>query len=199
MFWRDQVPVAHLEDAEGRATDITLIAGAFGELAPPAPPPSSWAAQATAAVAIWTIRMAPNAILTLPRYIDPPIEGSENDERHAVNRTLYFFRGKSLELAGTTFDNHAAIQVRSDEDLDLVAGDDGCELLMLQGRPIGERIAQYGPFVMNTQAEIEQAFADYRRTKFGGWPWPKDGPVHGSETARFAVHVDGREERPPED
>ena len=177
----------------------TLIAGSFGELAPPAPPPSSWAARAQAAVAIWTIVMQPNATLTLPRYVDSPTDGQETTDSHAVNRTVYFFRGKTLELGGTTFDNHAAIQVRSDEDLDLVAGDDGCELLMLQGRPIGEPVAQYGPFVMNTKAEVQQAFADYRLTKFGGWPWPKDGPVHGKDTARFAVHVDGREERPRED
>ena len=41
----------------------------------------------------------------------------------------------------------------------------------------------------------EQAFADYRRTGFGGWPWPVDDPVHGHE-GRFARHADGRTERP---
>jgi hypothetical protein len=48
---------------------------------------------------------------------------------------------------------------------------------------------------MNTPAEIQQAFADYRRTQFGGWPWPKDDPVHGREDVRFARHADGKVER----
>ena len=67
---------------------------------------------------------------------------------------------------------------------------------MLQGRPIGEPVAQYGPFVMNDKAGIEQAFADYRATGFGGWPWPTDDPVHGRDAGRFARHPDGRAEAP---
>jgi quercetin 2,3-dioxygenase len=55
---------------------------------------------------------------------------------------------------------------------------------------------QHGPFVMNSQAEVQEAFADYRRTQFGGWPWPSNDPVHGREEARFARHADGRLERP---
>ena len=37
---------------------------------------------------------------------------------------------------------------------------------------------------------------DYKNTKFGGWIWGKDDPVHGKEYKRFAKLVDGREEKP---
>ena len=86
--------------------------------------------------------------------------------------------------------------VRVQQALELVAGERPCQLLMLQGRPIGEPVAQYGPFVMNTDAEIQQAFADYRRTEFGGWPWGVPDPVHPRESGRFAKHADGRVEKP---
>jgi hypothetical protein len=79
----------------------------------------------------------------------------------------------------------------------ITAGPDGAELLLLQGRPIGEPVAQHGPFVMTTREEIQQAFADYQRTRFGGWPWPSDDPVHAREEGRFARHADGRVERRP--
>lgn len=40
--------------------------------------------------------------------------------------------------------------------------------LLISGRPLKERIVQYGPFVMNSEEEIQQAFADYRSGRFNG-------------------------------
>ncbi len=127
--------------------------------------------------------MQPNATWTLPAAADS-----------CSNRTLYFFRGTSLRVGTHDQLSHAALSVRSDMDVALEAGETECEILVLQGRPIGEPIAQHGPFVMTSQAEIEEAMSDYRRTLFGGWPWPSDDPVHARSQGRFARHADGRVE-----
>ena len=49
-----------------------------------------------------------------------------------------------------------------------------------------------GPFVMNSDQEIADAYADYRKTSFGGWPFDEAGPTHGTSPVSFARHPDGR-------
>jgi hypothetical protein len=56
----------------------------------------------------------------------------------------------------------AAQRVDVAEAVQLVAGAKGARVLVLAGKPIGEPVVQYGPFVMNTREEIEQAIADYQ-------------------------------------
>jgi hypothetical protein len=63
---------------------------------------------------------------------------------------------------------------------------------VLQGRAIKEPVVQYGSFVMNTRAKIQQAMLDDQPALFGGWPWPSGDPVHPREAGRFAQHADGR-------
>jgi redox-sensitive bicupin YhaK (pirin superfamily) len=88
------------------------------------------------------------------------------------------------------------IRLVAGRDVELENGAEPAQILMLQGRPIGEPVVKHGPFVMNSRREIERAYADYRRTQFGGWPWDASDPVHGREPARFARHADGRMDRP---
>ena len=186
MFWADRIPRATLADDDGRETEVAVIAGNLPSANTPlAAPPASWAAQADADVAIWTLRMAPGARWTLP-----PAASA------ATRRRLYFFKGGSVSIVGHPVQQHGAIELRGDASVELINGASESEFLLLQGRPIGEPVAQHGPFVMNTRAEIMQAFEDYQRTQFGGWPWPDSAPVHGRDPARFARHPDGREEHP---
>jgi hypothetical protein len=108
---------------------------------------------------------------------------------------LYFFKGAALSIDGQRIDRHAAIELAAGQAVRIENGDEASEFLILQGRPIAEPVAQAGPFVMNTEQELQQAFADYRRTQFGGWPWPDGAPVHGGEKLSFARHADGRVEQ----
>jgi redox-sensitive bicupin YhaK (pirin superfamily) len=184
MLWSRDIPVARFEDERGRTTEVTVIAGLLEGKRPPSPPPHSWASRADADVAIWSIRMQPGATWTVP----PAAHAS-------TRRTLYFFAGASLRIGDKHFDKHSAVAVHADMGARLEAGDTETEVLVLQGRPIAEPVAQHGPFVMNTRAEIQAAFTDYQRTGFGGWPWPSDDPVHARDAGRFARHADGRVER----
>ncbi len=185
MFWQSVIPRLVVRDAEGRTTEVTVVAGTLGDMKAPPPPPKSWAAQPESDVAIWTLKLAPGARWTLPAA------------GHGSNRMLYFFLGSGLRVAGRAVPSAHSIDLRADVAVELEnTGPDEAELLLLQGRPIGEPVVQYGPFVMNSRQEIQQAFADYQRTGFGGWPWPNNDPVHPREEGRFARHADGRIERP---
>jgi len=181
MLWNEQIQKVRHTDANGLHTDVVVVAGGLDGARGLPPPPDSWASEADADLAIFTIHMQAGARWTLPR-------AHHTDTR----RQLYVFQGKGVDLGGQQVANRHVAEVNTQMDLELLNGDQDTELLMLQARPIGEPVAQYGPFVMNTQAEIHQAFADYRRTEFGGWPWASNDPVHPREAGRFAKHADGR-------
>jgi redox-sensitive bicupin YhaK (pirin superfamily) len=182
MLWDEELPRVEQADGRGGTTAITVIAGAFGDAEPLAPPPASWAARAEADVAIWHLVQSRGATATLPAA------------RPETVRILYVFEG-GVTVGEHTIDAPTAGVVRAEDELQVVAGERGAEVLVLQGRPIGEPVAQYGPFVMNDRAGIEHAINDYRATGFGGWPWPVDDPMHAADAGRFARYPDGRVEQ----
>jgi len=182
MLWRETIPVVEQKDEAGRSTKIRIMAGELNGVKAPAPAPNSWAANPENQVAIWTITLEPGAKWTIPAKTSD------------INRTLYFYRGESLNIEGTTIPLSTATKVDGGEELTLENGAKTSHLLFLQGRPIGEPVAQHGPFVMNTEQEIYEAISDFQKTSFGGWPWPKSDQVHERQRGRFAIHADGTEE-----
>jgi quercetin 2,3-dioxygenase len=176
MLWDGDIPKVTVDGGE-----VTVIAGRLGDCVPPPPPPSSWAARPEADVAIWHVRLDPGASWTLP-----PAAGD------GTMRVLYVFEGDTLDVGGQVVGNDTGNVLQPDVAVTLTAGAAEVEALLLQGRPIGEPVARYGPFVMHPEQEIEQAIQDYRETAFGGWPWPDEAPVHGRR-GRFARYADGTE------
>ena len=184
MFWNERIPQFQHRDEDGNATDVQVIAGALGGLTPLEPPPSSWASNPDSDVAVWLVTMEPGATWELPAT------------SAEANRALYIYQGGGLGVAGRDVPVSSVVALRAEAPVSLLNGSAPASLLVLSGRPIGEPVAQHGPFVMNHPGEIRQAMIDYHQTQFGGWPWPSDGPVHPREETRFALYADGREDRP---
>ena len=88
--------------------------------------------------------------------------------KHALDESLhgfiYVYEGDA-KVGETSLAQHTFAVLNTGDMLSVKAGDKGSKFIMVAGRPIHEPIIQYGPFVMNTQEEIHQAFADYQAGK----------------------------------
>ncbi len=182
MLWGESIPVIKEQDENGKTVQVEVVAGKIGDVSALDPTPDSWAANPENHVLILTIKLETGATWTLPKG------------EKGLNRSLYFYKGSSIKLEGKEIPSNHAVQVRPEMDITLESGAEDCYLLVLQGKPINEPVAQHGPFVMNTQAEIYEAFEEYQRTQFGGWPWPEREQAHPRDKGRFALYADGREE-----
>jgi redox-sensitive bicupin YhaK (pirin superfamily) len=128
MLWREAIPTLTLADEAGRTTQVTVIAGKLAEANPPAPPPKSWAARADSDVAIWSITMAPGATWTLP-------PANAGQQPHALR-----VRGQGLAIGAREVAGGSAVRLKGDASAVLTNGSAVSELLLLQGRPIGEPV-----------------------------------------------------------
>ena len=182
MLWADTIPQHTMKGENGKLTVVKVIAGEIKNVKAPDPAPNSWAADFENEVAIWIIKLDAGATWSLPKA------------SRAVNRSLYFYKGESISIADKSLTSNQAIELYADLEVTLKNGSDTSFLLLLQGKPINEPVAQYGPFVMNSQAEIQQAYLEYQQTQFGGWPWSSYDHVHPKEQGRFAKYPDGRVE-----
>jgi len=182
MLWAENIPTVKVKDSNGKSTEIRIIAGKIGVHTAPDPAPDSWAADPENEVAVWIIKMEGNAEWTIPAASP------------YANRTIYFCKGESTQIAGVEISGHQSVDLLPEYDVIIENGRAESEFLLLQGMPINESVVQHGPFVMNTYGEIQEAIRDFRETRFGGWPWPRADMVHDRSLGRFARYSDGKEE-----
>ena len=109
-------------------------------------------------------------ITTAPIFLDvhlPPNAEFEHRIPKELNAFIYVYEG-NLELGGPMREvpKQAAIVLGDGDCLKTKAGELGAQFIVLAALPLHEPIVQYGPFVMNTRAEIEQAIDDYQNNRF---------------------------------
>ena len=174
MMWAEDIPEWTVDGCR-----VKLIAGDYGGRSALPPNPDSWAADPENRLRILMVSLEPEARFEIDRM------------EKEINRTLYFFEGDELRVGGHAIRGHHGIHLAADRSWLLENTAKTSRVLILEGRPIGEPVAKYGPFVMNTQEEIREAMRDYGKTQFGGWPWPKAELAHDRNKGRFALYPDG--------
>ncbi|MBI3504882.1 MAG: pirin family protein [Proteobacteria bacterium] len=137
----DRMPVVEIGDG----SRVKVIAGRYAGASGPV------AARTTEPLYL-DVGLAPQASLAIP-------------VAQGHNAFLYVYEG--VAVAGTTPLGKGELALLSDGDrVTLRTGDEPARAILVAGKPIGEPVAKYGPFVMNTETEIRQAMADYRAGKF---------------------------------
>lgn len=184
MHWSESIPSARLVDGSGLGIKFSVFAGVFESLKALDPAPSSWAADSNNQVSIVHIELDAGARWLLPKAAPE------------LTRMLYFYEGGELHLDGQRAEPGTGLELLSDQPLSLENGTTPSSVLLLQGRPIDEPVVSHGPFVMNSEAEIRQAYQDYHAGLFGSWPWGRSDPVHPAEKGRFSINLDGTRDEP---
>ena len=141
---RDEIPTVQLD--EGRVT-IHAVSGSWAGTA--------GAVQPLADVQLAWLDLQAGARLTLPIV---------------AARSIFFYtvRG-SLRVNGTETKARQLLEFNHDGDELTIEASTDAVLLLGHALPFQEPIVSYGPFVMNTEAQIQQAYRDYQDGKFGTW------------------------------
>lgn len=177
MLWQEDIPVIAIGGAR-----ISVITGKFHQTINRIAATDSWAYKHR--VDILLIEMQEQSHFTLPEIPED------------WHRNLYFYEGNTLAMDDQVVEAGYRYKL-SNHEMTFASKKGAGKLLLLQGMPIEEPVAKSGPFVMNTEEELKQAYLDYKANLFGHWPWTSQEPTNEKHSGRFASFPDGTILYPP--
>lgn len=176
--WRKDVP-----SVRGEGTEVRVICGSFGGESVESPNPVSYARIGNG-VRILRIAMEPGSSLS----IDAPAEGA--------NRNLYFVSGKDATVDGIRVKSWSRMKYSRMGGMSIVNGDEASVMWLLEGRPIDQKMASFGPVILGDLEDVRKGLDEIRSNEFLEWPWDIIDKAQPLGTGRFIRYPDGTERRP---
>ena len=162
---------------------ITLYCGSYGGSEIYSPNPGSWAAKENS-VRVMRIEMEPGSRFVLEAVPD------------GVNRNVYYVSGKGAVMDGTKVKPHLRFKMKPGTDLSLENDAEPSEFWILEGKPIGEKQAAFGPVILSDLDEVRASMDEIRIREFQEWPWELMDKTNPIDMGRELHRADGTVEKP---
>ena len=183
MHWREELPVVVLDQNDPSNNYLKVLAGSYSQASAPTPSKVSYGHEETHYVNIWEGQLASGKKLTIPKFPENvPVQ--------------LFIRSGEVMVDGNKITSSSLFVYTSDKEVQFEVTE-ALDFMVFTGKEIKEEVFAYGPFVMTTREEVVQAYNDFERTMFGGWPWPDGSPTIPASEGRFSVNHKGQEKRLP--
>lgn len=140
----NEIPTIKIKDSDAT---VKLISGSFGEY--------KGAFDTISDIMISTIEIKSGQKLNLSAPV--------------TNNIFFYIIKGDLKIGGTSIEKLHLVEFNNDGNEIEIETESDTLILFGHAKPFNEPIAAYGPFVMNSEKEIEQAYKDYKEGKFGTW------------------------------
>ena len=178
--WREEIPVV-----EGDGWTAKVICGSFGGESATSPNGLSWS-HGDNGVRIVRFVMEPGSKLG----IDPAVEGA--------SRNLYYVSGKDATVMGVPVEAENRVKILENRVVSIDNGEEPSVFWLLEGRPIGQKMASFGPVYLPTLKEVRAGLDEIRLNEYEEWPWGVIDRAQPVGTGRFIRYPGGTERMPPE-
>lgn len=179
MLWSENIPRKTIHQEQGDVK-LKIILGEYAGVSATEPLKNSWATDKSHHVGL--------ALIDLATYTSFTLEAVSA----TMNRFIFYYEGdNAIDVEGYSLEERYIADANGGETITIKnTGKSNAKILILEGEPINEPVAAHGPFVMNTQQELRDAFREYQLTEFGGWPWgdKETDLVHPKDAGRFASY-----------
>lgn len=176
--WSENIPVFRDDGKE-----VTLYCGSYGDKEIYSPNEESWAKKENS-VRILKVVLQPGSVFTLEALAD------------GVDRNVFFVSGKDAVMDGTGIKPNYRFKMVRKTATSITNGSEESEFWVLEGKPIGEKQASFGPVILKDLKEVRSSMYEIRVKEFQEWPWGVMDVTNPIEMGRELHRPDGTVEKP---